>query len=267
MPNWCSDNLSIKGNVLHVLQFIEENFENMLITPLNEKNGEYVYVLDFEVFLPTPKDENGDIIESWYEWRNKEWGCKWSPLIEQLINLTIYNEDESEYLFMASNEKDNVFNRNYLTELFEKEEIEDMNAELLVYFETPWSPPTGMFKKWVEKYTELDLRLTFYEPGCCFAGVFDNEGGEFNDVYYGTEDEISYIEFILNEGFEELDYYKEDLEYVLNEINKDSDREFATRLVEKVNQTLDELEDNFSRAMLIADIRKQLLNIDSEEEN
>lgn len=266
MPNWCSDNLSIKGNVLQVLQFIEDNFENMLITPLNEKNGECVYVLDFEVFAPTPKDENGEIIESWYEWRNKEWGCKWSPLIEQRIQLDIYKEDGSEYLSISNNPKNNMFNRNYLTELFEKEEIENMEAQLVVYFETPWCPPYGMFKKWIEKYTELELRLSYYEPGCCFAGVFHNENKEFNVEEYG-DGEVSYIEFLLNEGFEELDYYKEDLEYVLNEINKDSDREFATRLVEKVNQTLDELEDNFSKAMLIADIRKQLLNIESEEEN
>lgn len=264
MPNWNSNRLSVKGNVLHVLQFIDENFNN----DLNENKNKYEYVLDFEVFLPTPKDENGDIIDSWYEWRNREWGCKWSPLTEQIIRLIIYKEDgTAEYLTISNNGEGDEFNHKYLEELFNTEDDSDLTAHLEVYFETPWCPPTGMFKKWVEKYTELDLRLTFYEPGCCFAGVIDNEGREFNDVYYGTEDEISYIEFILNEGFEELDYYKEDLEYVLNEINKDSDREFATRLVEKVNQTLDELEDNFSRAMLIADIRKQLLNIDSEEEN
>ena len=56
------------------------------------------------------------------------------------------------------------------------------------------------------------------------------------------------------------------LEDILDEINKDEDREFANRLVEKVCQTLDELEDNFSRAMLIVDIMKQLSDIDTEED-
>ena len=262
MPNWCFDKLSIKGNVSHVLQFINENFENYLTTPLDEKNGEYAYALDFEVFLPTPKDENGEIIESWYEWRNKEWGCKWSPLVEQFIHLTLYKEDGSEYLNI---DNDN-FNKKYLKEMYDNNDIENMNVELLVYFETPWCPPTGIFVKWIDKYTELDFRLTFYEPGCCFAGEFNNKNKEFNDEYYGTEDEISYIQFILNEGFEELDYYKMILEDILDEINKDEDREFANRLVEKVCQTLDELEDNFSRAMLIVDIMKQLSDIDTEED-
>ena len=89
MPNWNSNRLSVKGNVSHVLQFIDENFNN----DLNENKNKYDYVLDFETFLPTPKDENGDIIDSWHEWRNREWGCKWSPLTEQIIRLIIYKED------------------------------------------------------------------------------------------------------------------------------------------------------------------------------
>ena len=263
MPNWNSNRLSVKGNVLHVLQFIDENFNN----DLNEKKNKYDYVLDFETFLPTPKDENGDIIDSWYEWRNKEWGCKWSPLSEQIIRLIIYKEDgTTEHLTITNTGEGDEFNHKHLEELFNTEDDSDLTAHLEVLFDTPWCPPTGIFVKWIEKYTELDFRLTFYEPGCCFAGEFNNKNKEFNDEYYGTEDEISYIQFILNEGFEELDYYKMILEDILDEINKDEDREFANRLVEKVCQTLDELEDNFSRAMLIVDIMKQLSDIDTEED-
>ena len=103
--------------------------------------------------------------------------------------------------------------------MFNTEDDSNLTAHLEVLFYTPWCPPTGIFVKWIDKYTELDFRLTFYEPGCCFAGEFNNKNKEFNDEYYGTEDEISYIQFILNEGFEELDYYKMILEEEINSLN------------------------------------------------
>ena len=115
MPNWNSNRLSVKGNVLHVLQFIDENFNN----DLDEKKNKYDYILDFETFLPTPKDKNGDIIDSWYEWRNKEWGCKWSPSTEQIIRLIIYKEaGTTEHLTITNTGEGDEFNHKHLEDLF-----------------------------------------------------------------------------------------------------------------------------------------------------
>ena len=66
MPNWCANNLVVKGNVKDVVRFIKENF-NTKANPYNDSSNQYDYVLDFEKFLPTPLDENGELIKDWYD--------------------------------------------------------------------------------------------------------------------------------------------------------------------------------------------------------
>ena len=58
MPNWNSNYMNVKGNGVNVLNFIKENYNTTRVC-----ENEYIYILDFEKFLPTPTDDKGEIID------------------------------------------------------------------------------------------------------------------------------------------------------------------------------------------------------------
>ena len=247
----------VKGNVKNVLTFVKENFRTNK-NPYTDKE-EYAYILDFEEFLPTPLEEGTDkIIEGWYEWRNQYWGCKWSPNYNQCIVLSLTPKNESEPIFTLYDRYDEPENE-YFNEVNIKKLIEDNDkykeAELQCYFETPWCPPGGIINAWHDKYKELDIELIckYYEPGMCFAGEIIFKGDEIGYHDYDSSDnEIEYIEYLLEEGWESLDYYLAELEFQIDEMNED--KELSSKLVEKVKEMLLNAENNKQRATLIADV-------------
>jgi hypothetical protein len=54
--------------------------------------------------------------------------------------------------------------------------------ELVVYFDSAWAPPIRAY----EKLEDLGFTVyaTYYEPGCAFAGIYD----EYGDTYYDLSD-------------------------------------------------------------------------------
>lgn len=74
---------------------------------------------------------------SWYDWCINEWGTKWDVGNADGINTW----DDHEFI---------------------------------AYFESAWSPPCAAY----EKLEDLGFRIyaTWYEPGCGFAGIYDEHG-------------------------------------------------------------------------------------------
>lgn len=52
--------------------------------------------------------------------------------------------------------------------------------ELIVYFDSAWSPPTTAY----QRFEELGFRVyaTYYEPGMCFCGIYDEYGDNSWDL-------------------------------------------------------------------------------------
>jgi hypothetical protein len=81
MPNWCSNNLTITGNIDRLRQFRAENVKD-------DGNG---LTLDFNFVAPLPDDQQ----ENWYEWQCKNWGTKWTGDVYN-VDITIFPVDNPD---------------------------------------------------------------------------------------------------------------------------------------------------------------------------
>tara|TARA_X000000368_G_scaffold7475_4_gene5765 strand:- start:1982 stop:2575 length:594 start_codon:yes stop_codon:yes gene_type:complete len=99
-------------------------------------------------FLPEPKYKHKD---DWYNWRWDTWGCKWE------IDLTYTDWEEQ------SSEGKVEFN-----------------------FQSPWSPPVGVYKKAHELGWQVEA--TYNEGGCDFCGRFENGTDECVNMTETFED-------------------------------------------------------------------------------
>jgi|SaaInlStandDraft_5_1057022.scaffolds.fasta_scaffold10058_2 hypothetical protein len=157
MPNWCENSLTISSNDIDILnQFY-----------LNNKTEENE--LDFNCICPVPSElmnaqspNNLDDIkkqelidkygyDDWYSWCNNNWGTKW-------------NTSDVEY-------------NNY-------------DTQLTYTFNTAWGPPNAWLTKLTEKYSDLEIRLEYEEPGMDFAGVMDYSNGILSDESYSLSEHI-----------------------------------------------------------------------------
>ena len=250
MPNWNMNNMMVKGEPKLVLQFIDENF---LTQKVQKEPVEYIYILDFEKFLPTPLDEKGEIFDDWYNWRCRNWGTKWSASSWQTSYLNITGEGMEE--MEMNNQQEDTFNEETIKRLIEQIPSEYTEATLQCSFDTAWCPPEGMYYLWKERYQPLGLELTlkYYESGCCFAGEYWFSKTEECDVCYG-DDEVSYIKYLLDEGWEHVEFYIDELNYMLDVMNKDKGEEFIEKIQKVVEEKILQAPSNLERAKLIVDI-------------
>ena len=153
MPNWCGNTLTIT----------HENPEMIVRAKAAFAEGKFL-----QEFIPVPQaltdtvsgfhgdpDEQAKLdaqtkanIEkhgygNWYDYCVGEWGTKWDVGDGQGIQTW----DEHE---------------------------------LIVYFDSAWSPPIGAY----EKLMDLGFRIyaTYYEPGCAFAGIWDDGDDDYYDL-------------------------------------------------------------------------------------
>jgi hypothetical protein len=52
--------------------------------------------------------------------------------------------------------------------------------ELVVYFVSAWSPPTTAYERLLD--LGFEVYATYYEPGCAFAGIWDNGSDDYYDL-------------------------------------------------------------------------------------
>lgn len=248
MPNFCGNYMDVKSkgnNVKNVLRFIKENFSTEKVQ--NEPE-EYIYILDFEKYLPTPLDEKGEIINNWYDWRIMNWGCKWSPCSEQHVFLNVKVKDCDLEIFengVCGRPQDGYeFNEELIDKLLERNDIEEI--ELNISFETPWCPPFAIINRWFEEYKDekrIDvLKNKYYEPGCCFAGIvgFDRDEDENTliDIYHEGWIDEEYTKFLIEEDLESFDYYVEMVMDLIGEMHEKDGKEFITNMQNKINEAL-----------------------------
>ena len=148
MPNWCSNNLEVKGPADKVEEFVSKF----------KSNG-------FSAFLPTPQElldhssplEDKSLkeefikkygAEDWYHWNIANWGTKWDVLPDEV--------------YITGNDNDRT-----------------------IMFDTAWSPPSEFLSAVSKMYPELTFILQYEEPGMGFFGEAKWENGEmlYDDCY------------------------------------------------------------------------------------
>ena len=173
MPNWCNNNIIIKGpkNKLKDLESAarEGNFCNHL-SPMPKVLENTT--ADGSV-KPKLKKETG--FSDWYDWRVANWGTKWD------IDAYDGSIKTSQELLGKDNGK----------------------AELSFGFDSAWAPPINAIDEYLMKNEDVSMKLWYYEPGCDFGGVWE----DFNDDCW----EISEVQdsFLINDpvGREFNDYF------------------------------------------------------------
>lgn len=154
MPNWCSNTLCLQHEDPEMIARAKRGFDNGSL---------------FEEFIPVPQDLKETISGSvsdtdeqaalvaktksniekhgygnWYDFCVNEWGTKWDVGGNTDVDIS------PDGLVMS------------------------------VCFESAWSPPVAAY----EKLQDMGFRVTayYYEPGMCFAGIYDECGDGYYDL-------------------------------------------------------------------------------------
>jgi hypothetical protein len=54
------------------------------------------------------------------------------------------------------------------------------NGQLVMSFDSAWAPPCSFYEKMVD--LGFSVRAYYYEPGMCFAGIWDNGDDDFYEI-------------------------------------------------------------------------------------
>ena len=176
MPNWCNNNIIIKGpkKKIDAMEKAAKdgNFINHLCPMPEELRDSEKYPADGSK-NPHLKKKHG--ADNWYDWAVSNWGTKWD------IDAYDGSIQKKEELLGKDNGK----------------------AELSFGFDSAWAPPLDAMAGYLEKNDDVSMKLWYYEPGCDFGGVWE----DFNDDCW----EISEVQdsFLINDpvGREFNDYF------------------------------------------------------------
>lgn len=207
MPNYCENELNIRGSKEVIAKFIEKYMQVDLMGPLKSTHGVFngysvMHMLDFEKIKPTPLKENGDIIDDWYNWRLSNWGTKW-------------NCDGSAMSIKDYDENDLV---------------------LSMGFTTAWTPPYELMQYLSSIEPDIRIEMRYYEPGCAFAGENEFEKGEtlYEEYveYKSGQDNSEYYGYIFEHELECMDSV---YDYICDNIEDDEE---ANKIYEDIKEAL-----------------------------
>jgi len=159
MPNWCENTLSANGTAEDISAFVkwldDKPFSFERIDPTPEELKESV------PFSQERKDSGAgkELIEkfgsdNWYDWRVRNWGCKWD-----------IDENQGKPAHSSA---------------------ESIGFE----FQTPWGPPERAIYTLSLKFPTLTFFLGYYEMGCGFAGETTVKNGESDGTFYDAEENV-----------------------------------------------------------------------------
>ncbi len=155
MPNWCNNTLEITHEDPAMIERVRTAFkEGRLLDEFVPVPKELHIVagrvgddadpeqIDLEAQEKSNRETFG--YANWYDYCVNEWGTKWD------IGGDDYNEPQ------------------------------EIPNGLIMSFDSAWSPPVAA----MEKFQDLgfSVRLYYYEPGMCFAGIYDEDGDDYYEL-------------------------------------------------------------------------------------
>ena len=191
MPNWTNNSLTLKHTdpamIKRAFDALEKGAFLNEFVPIPESlhivAGRVGDGIEQEALEAQEKlNEAQHGYKNWYDFCTNEWGTKWDVGDEG--SQTLVNENE-----------------------------------LTTYFDSAWSPPTGAYAKLQDLGFEVEAY--YYEPGMCFAGIYDENGDECYDINGTSEWVRDNIPQVLDEMFNisesMAEYEEENQEIELND--------------------------------------------------
>ena len=143
MPNWCGNTLTLSHEDPEMIVRAKAAFAE------GEFLNEFIPVPACLKDTTSPNRDNAEELRTqcgyadWYDFCVNEWGTKWD--IGDGQGIQTWDDHE-----------------------------------LIVYFDSAWSPPIAAYEKLMD--LGFTVYATYYEPGCAFAGVFEDGMDDYYDL-------------------------------------------------------------------------------------
>ena len=192
MPNWCNNTLTLEHEDPAMIArakaaFIEGKFLHEFVpVPLCLTETVAGCLGDPEKQAELEKSEQDNLnaynYKNWYDFCVAEWGTKWD----------VGGDDGY---------------------------INDIEGGLVLSFDSAWAPPVNAYARLIEQ--GFKVYAMYYEPGMCFAGVWDN--GEDDYYEYGDMNSVEAAETLPPELDEAFGISESMAEYEAENIDIDLD--------------------------------------------
>jgi len=176
MPNWCNNVLELSHEDPAMIERAKKAFaEGKLLEEFVPVPASLHIVAGSvgDQYSPEQKKLEEDTARNlevhgyanWYDFCVNEWGTKWD------VGGNDYNEPQ-----------------------------QDGPNKITVSFDSAWAPPCTAMDKFMD--LGFSVRLYYYEPGMCFAGIYDENGDDYYDLSGLSSDTVSEeIPEVLDEMF------------------------------------------------------------------
>jgi hypothetical protein len=156
MPNWCNNTLELQHEDPAMIERAKKAFaEGKLLAefcPVPESLhivAGSVGEKDSPEQIALEAQEKANLeahgYATWYDYCVNEWGTKWD------VGGDDYNEPQ-----------------------------QDSPNKITMSFDSAWAPPTAAMDKFMD--LGFSVRLYYYEPGMCFAGIYDEDGDDYYEL-------------------------------------------------------------------------------------
>ena len=160
MPNWCRNNLTVRGNYKQVSKFVEDvrddedGFRLAQLVPCPEELKETMagFYSEEEKQKALEEQQKRNLekygYKDWYDWEYANWGTKWGDCETDFISGEVIKADDDQY------------------------------SNCAFVFDSAWGSPVELIIRISTLYPELWFGVTYEETGMMFAGYYVAHKGE-----------------------------------------------------------------------------------------
>ena len=162
MPNWCNNTLELQHEDPAMIERAKKAFaEGKLLEEFCPVPASLHIVAGMVGDPEEQKKLEEDTARNlevhgygnWYDYCVNEWGTKWD------VGGDDYNAP-----------------------------IQESPNKITMAFDSAWAPPTAAMDKMMD--LGFSVRLYYYEPGMCFAGIYGDEGDDYYDFTDMTSEQV-----------------------------------------------------------------------------
>jgi hypothetical protein len=165
MPNWCNNTLELQHEDPAMIERAKRAFaEGKLLEefcPVPEslhivagRVGDDADEAQKKLEEDTARNLEVHGYGNWYDYCVNEWGTKWD------VGGNDYNEPQ-----------------------------QDSPNKITMSFDSAWAPPCAAMEKFMD--LGFSVRLYYYEPGMCFAGIWEDGSDDFYEIGGMTSEQVA----------------------------------------------------------------------------